>query len=221
MHIEQDIFKRSHIDYSKLITYGFIKEKDYYIYTKTFMNDSFKTKIIIDNKGHLSGMVYDMDTLEEYTNIYTDMDGIFISQVREEYKEILNDIKNNCTITDYFIYPQSNRITNYIKDKYNDNPEFLWDKYPHFGIFRNKKNHKWYATIMNIDKSKITNGKGEVEIINLKIMEDDLKLLLTKKGYYKAYHMNKKNWLTIILDDTLSDNDIIKYIDTSYNLINK
>ena len=221
MYIEEDIFKRSHINYSKLIKYGFIKEKDYYTYTKTFMNDSFKAVITINKNDYVSGKVYDMNTLEEYTNIYTDMDGTFVSQVRESYKEILNDIKNHCTINDYFIYPQSNRITNYIIDKYNDDPEFLWDKYPNFGIFRNKKNHKWYAAIMNIDKSKITKGNGEVEIINLKIDEDDLRRLLTKRGYYKAYHMNKKNWLTIILDDTLSDDEIIKYLDNSYNLINK
>lgn len=74
---------------------------------------------------------------------------------------------------------------------------------------------------MNIDKSKITKGSKEVEIINLKIPEEEIKTLLTKKGYYEAYHMNKKYWLTIILDDTLPDEEIIKYIDISYHLIDK
>lgn len=32
--------------------------------------------------------------------------------------------------------------------------------------------------------------------------------------------MNKKNWLTIILDDTVSDEEIIKYIKKSYNMVN-
>ncbi|MBP3799889.1 MAG: MmcQ/YjbR family DNA-binding protein, partial [Bacilli bacterium] len=43
--------------------------------------------------------------------------------------------------------------------------------------------------------------------------------LLKKKGYYEAYHMNKKSWITIILDDTVSDNDIKKLIDNSYSII--
>ena len=33
--------------------------------------------------------------------------------------------------------------------------------------------------------------------------------------------MNKKYWLTIILDDTLPDEEIIKYINISYHLIDK
>lgn len=32
--------------------------------------------------------------------------------------------------------------------------------------------------------------------------------------------MNKKNWLTIILDDTITDSQIFNLIDDSYNLIN-
>lgn len=43
--------------------------------------------------------------------------------------------------------------------------------------------------------------------------------LLKKKGFYPAYHMNKKNWVTIILDDTLSDTEIMQYVKTSYRLI--
>ena len=33
--------------------------------------------------------------------------------------------------------------------------------------------------------------------------------------------MNKKMWITISLDDTLSDNEIIKYLDKSYEIINE
>ena len=54
--------------------------------------------------------------------------------------------------------------------------------------------------------------------INLKLNEDTITNLLNKKGYYKAYHMNKKKWITIILDDTVKDEEIIFYIQESYNL---
>lgn len=45
--------------------------------------------------------------------------------------------------------------------------------------------------------------------------------ICNKKGIYIAYHMNKKNWVSIILDDTLTDNEIISLIDISYNNSNK
>ncbi len=43
--------------------------------------------------------------------------------------------------------------------------------------------------------------------------------LVNNKSIFKAYHMNKKSWITIILDDSLKDDEIIKYIDISYNLV--
>jgi predicted DNA-binding protein (MmcQ/YjbR family) len=74
---------------------------------------------------------------------------------------------------------------------------------------------------MNINKSKITKGNNEVEIINVKLPEEDIKQLLNSSGYYKAYHMNKKNWITIILDDTINDEKIMDYINKSYLLVEK
>lgn len=39
-------------------------------------------------------------------------------------------------------------------------------------VFRNK-NNKWFAVILNVDKSKVINNEyGEIEIINVKL--DDL-----------------------------------------------
>ena len=149
------------------------------------------------------------------------MTGEFVNKVREAYKSILKDIRNNCYDTKYFISNQANRITSYIDKKYGDRPEFLWNKFPRYGVFRNKYNSKWYAIIMNINLSKLDNGTGEVEIINLKLDENKVIKLLKQKGYYKAYHMNKKDWISILLNDTLTDNEIIELINESYNLINE
>ena len=61
---------------------------------------------------------------------------------------------------------------------------------------------------MDIDKNKIEkNKKGEIEIINLKL-DEETKEYIKQNGIYEAYHMSKKNWVTIILDDTLKDDDI-------------
>ena len=128
MNIEKNIFKKAHIDYNKLINYGFIKENNNYTYTKEFMNNSFKAIINIDNNSNISSKVIDLSTNEEYISINIDtLQGEFINKVRNLYKDILIDIKDNCFIKDYFITSQANRITNYIIDKYKDTPEFLWE----------------------------------------------------------------------------------------------
>lgn len=219
MNIEEEIFKRSNINIDKLIKYGFKKNKDTYIYEKNFLDDSFKAVITISDT--LKGKVIDLETNEEYINIRTKMMGSFVNKVREEYEKILLDIKKNCFNETPFISDQSNRVTKYIKDKYNDDPEFLWEKYPGFGIFRNKNNNKWYAALMNIDYSKFSDRSGEVEIINIKIDKNKLNDLLKIPGIYEAYHMNKKSWITIVLDDTLDDKEVFKLLDESYEIIDK
>ena len=50
--------------------------------------------------------------------------------------------------------------------------------------------------------------------------EEAVQKLVKQKGFYKAYHMNKKSWITIVLNDTLDDSMIKKLIDESYNIIN-
>ena len=69
---------------------------------------------------------------------------------------------------------------------------------------------------MNISIGKISQGDYEVEIINVKLNEEKIKKLLKQKGFYQAYHMNKKNWISIILDNTLSDDEIMTYIEESH-----
>ena len=221
MNIENDVFKRTNVNLKKLEKYGFIKEKDTYTFEKTFLNNDFKAIINIDNKGHVNGKVIDLQVDEEYSNIRTEMTGEFVNNVRENYKNILLDIRKNCFETNYFISKQANRINKYIKDNYNNEPEFLWEKFPGYGIYRNDKNNKWYAIIMNLDFSKLDNLSGEVEIINLKLDESEITELLKEKGFYKAYHMNKNDWISVILNDTLSDEKIISLLKKSYNLINE
>ena len=144
MDIESEIYKRTTANFDKLNNYGFKEKENEYIYEKKFFNNEFKAVITIDLKGKVIGKIIDLETSEEYTNIRTEQVGVFVSRVREEYKKILIDIRRECFETDPFISKQANNITRFIKNKYNDEPEFLWEKTPGCGVFRNKTNNKWY-----------------------------------------------------------------------------
>ena len=220
MNIEEEIFKKGNFQEEKLIKYGFKRENNKYILKKPFLNNSFQTEIEISN-NKLTGKVFDLDINEEYTNLRTNSKGEFAGKVRDSYKEILLNIKENCFIENTFLNPQTNRVNNYIKEKYKDNPEFLWSKFPGYAIYRNKNNEKWYSIIMNISSNKLDKDIGEVEILNIKLNENKIMNLLKKEGFYKAYHMNKKDWISIILNDTLEDKEIFSLIDESYEIINE
>ncbi len=217
MKIEADIFKTYTLNENKLIDYGFVKEQSIYKYIDYILDNTFQVIINIDQNGKVEGKVFDLDAESEYINFrIKDITGSFALKVKEEYQLILKDIRDKCYDKKYFIFNQSNRITKLIIKKYKIIPEFLWEKNPTFGVFRNQKSKKWFGIIMNIDKSKIIpDQKGEIEILNLKL---DDKNYLQEKGIYSAYHMNKKSWVSIILDETLTDEEIMKLVEISYGL---
>ena len=70
---------------------------------------------------------------------------------------------------------------------------------------------------MNIDRSKINSDEsGKIEVLNVKL-DDEVHNYLGVKGIYPSYHLSKKSWITIILDDTLSDKKIMELVDLSYD----
>ena len=43
--------------------------------------------------------------------------------------------------------------------------------------------------------------------------------LLAQDGFFPAYHMSKSSWISVILDDTLSDEDIYPLLELSYDSV--
>ena len=216
--MEEELFNKYKVDKIKLKEYGFIEEKNILKYKKDIMDNRFT--IIIEYEQKIKGKIIEKEFNDEYTNFRRKELGEFNTKIKNEFVNLLIDIRDKCFTKTVFNYDQTKRINKLIINKYNVNPEFLWEKYPSFAIYRKTK--KWFALVGNVQLSKIdkkSKSIKEVEIINLKIKEDEKDILLNRKGYHEAYHMNKKNWITIILDDTLSDQEIEKMISNSYNNI--
>ena len=221
MNIEEEIFKKRTILFDTLIPYGFIKKNNTYQISKNILNDSFRIDVKITSDGKVKGQIFDLSFNEEYFNYRIKSQvGEFVGQVRQKFVDFLNDIKNKCTTGNDFVNPQTNRLVKLISEEFKDQPEFPWDN-DDSGIFRNPLTKKWYALIMRVDRSRFSNDTGEVEILNIKLDENEIQELLTKPGYYKAYHMNKTKWITITLDDTLSDEVIMNHIKESHTYSNK
>lgn len=217
MTLENEVFKRSQCTFETLIPFGFIKEKDY-IYTINFLEDSFKAIIRINKEGEVSGQVIDLQFNEEYIVFRLSQKlGTYASRIKEAYLQILTEIKEQCFKKVYFIFPQSNRLAEAIYERYKDRPEFMWDTSPGSGVFRNPDSNKWYGLMMNINQIKLGKEDKEVEILNVKLEESKIQELLKLPGFVKAYHMNHKKWVSIILDDTLEDQQIMEYIEKSHH----
>ena len=216
--IEEDIFKKSTIDFTKLEPFGFIKNNNEYQYTKNIFNNKYQIIITISLKGKIKGHIYDLIFNDEYTNYLLLNPDSFALKIKNEYIKTLEDIKNNCFITKLFSYKQTNRIVNFIYQTYHDKPNFEWDD-DTSATFKNNKG-KWYGLIMNISFNKLhENNNTNVDILNIKLNPEEIITLINQEGFYPAYHMNKKHWITIVLNDTLKDEEIEKLITKSYNLV--
>lgn len=203
----------------KLEAYGFFKDGDVYVYEKDLEDRDFKSLIRIGKDGKISGKVIEKELDEEYLAIrYDRQNGAYVSKIREEYIAILEDIRKKCFEDDPFIYPQAMRVAAYIRKEYAGKPEYLWDKYPGYGVFRNGKNGKWFAIIMNVSGKKLDLDDEEYEIIDVKADERTIASLVNEKGFFPGYHMNKGSWLSILLNDTLADEVIFSLIDASHGM---
>ena len=57
---------------------------------------------------------------------------------------------------------------------------------------------------MNIPSKKLgVETERNIDIMNVRVESQEIEKLLKRPGYFPAYHMNKKNWISISLEDEL------------------
>lgn len=107
----------------------------------------------------------------------------------------------------------------YIESTYGVSAEFPWIKYPEYMVFRHIGNRKWFALVMEVLKEKLgLKNSGMLDIVNVKCDSVLIGSLRSENGFFPAYHMNKENWITIALDNSVSDEKIMLLLDMSYEL---
>lgn len=213
---------QARVQFDKLEPFGFQRQQSKYVYREKVMEDQFEVVIEINAAGQLSSYIWDCEMEEVYTaHLVTAPAGAFVGQVREAYKAVLDKVKENCYIALPFSQAQSNRLAQYIKEQWGDLPDYPFAKLPEYGTFRHPANGKWYALIGQMKRSQLggSRDQSEVEIINLKVDHREIAEYLSRPGIFPAYHMSKKNWVTIVLDGTVSDEDLFVLLAYSRQLV--
>lgn len=102
-------------------------------------------------------------------------------------------------------------------EQYGTEPDFPWAD--ENAVLRHAGNKKWYALIMKVARDKVgLPEKGMVNILNVKCDPILIGSYRSQKGFAPAYHMNKSQWLTILLDGSAPEQDIKTLLDMSYEL---
>ena len=216
----KDFIKDKKIDLKRLEKFGFKLKDNSYYYTTSLLKNQFEMCVKINVDNSIFTEIIDVETSEPYVLHLLEMKRSGYSEkVYKTYSEVLDKIKKECFEDERFKTDYTNEIINYIKNKYGDELEFLWEKSPKTAVIRRKSTKKWYAVILTISKRKLNLDSDEaVEIINLHNSPEEIEKLIDNKKYFPAYHMNKKHWCTICLDGTVELKEIYKLIDISYEL---
>ncbi|MDQ0221510.1 MmcQ/YjbR family DNA-binding protein [Streptococcus moroccensis] len=224
MSFEATFFEKKQVDWARLAAFGFVKEGESWAYRETFLENSFEAYIRVLADGEVVGEIIDLDLGEPYLayQVVSPV-GAFVNQVRDQYAQILEKIAQACFTDHLFRSDQANRLAQAIVKTYGDVPDHPFQRIPDAVVFRSPVNQKWYALFMSVTRDKVDHGKSGrselVDILNIKIDEKVLPSLLGQDGYYPSYHMNKKSWLTIILDNSVSDEAILALVGNSRHLV--
>ena len=212
-----EIFNSYQCNKEKARAYGFVEYGGVWTNSCQILQGDFVMTVSI-TPDNVSFQVFDQETGDLYPQVHMEsMRGSFVGSVREACLEILYQIRKACFDVQDFICPQTKRIMAQVQEKYGNQLEYLWEKSPDTAVLRHEGNQKWYAVVMRIPWDKLEKGReGLVEAVNIK--HDQVADLLSKKGIYPAFHMNKRYWISLALDDSLQDEEVIELIERSWNL---
>ena len=215
-----EIFNSYQFNKEKAQDYGFVENGEVWIYSCQILQGDFFMTVSI-TPDNVSFLVFDQETGDLYPQVHMkSMRGSFVGSVREACLEILYQIRKACFDVQDFICPQTKRIMAQVQEKYGNQLEYLWEKSPDTAVLRHEGNQKWYAVVMRIPWDKLEKGReGLVEAVNIK--HDQVADFLSQKGIYPAFHMNKRYWLSLALDDSLLDEEVLELIERSWNLTMK
>lgn len=212
-----EIFDKNIFNSKLAIAYGFSKVGDYYILQSDIDVENFNVIVKI-GKDSFEVNVIELPFNEEYIlfNVL-DSKGKFVSQIRKKVNELIEDIVKSCfTSLDY-----RKILLNYVREKYGTIPEEPWEDNNHATI-KTSNSKKWYGIFMYLPYKTLGLDKsGKIDVLNVKLNPEVIKSLIDKKHFFPAYHMNKKYWISIVLDSDVDLNLVKSLIDESFNLVEK
>lgn len=219
----EGIFKNRVPDDAKLVDFGFQKTGSQYTSSYQILGGQFVMYVTICPGNVPAVKVVDTECEEEYVLIHArEASGSFVGSVVQACEEKLMEIAEACFVQQVFVSRQAKEIIAFVGEKYQSQLEYLWKKFPQNAVLRRKDTSKWYAALLTVAKGKLgLPQEGEIEIVDLRGKPEEIAQLLDGKRYFPGYHMNKKNWYTICLNDTVDTQEICRRIEESYTLAGK
>lgn len=213
-------FKDRRPNSDQLQAFGFKSTGHDYTYQVPIVAGQFQLSITVTPDGTVETHVIDRSTHDEYVlHLAGHASGSFTGRVASEYQAVLTAVETQCFDRDAFKAGQAQALIEAVTATYGDQLEFLWAKFPHNAVWRRADTHKWYGALLTVSKQKLGFDEDEqVTVLDLRAAPADVLQLVDHHQYFPGYHMNKRNWFTIILDGSVNLATIQRLMATSYQL---
>lgn len=114
------------------------------------------------------------------------------------------------------------QLLTYALERYGDVPSHPFANYPEIAVLRHGTDGKWYALFSDVPAEKFgidqaTSGKT-ISVVNLKCNPDDSPALCMQADIFPAWHMNKKHWISVLLDRSAPLPLVEELLETSFML---
>jgi len=101
-------------------------------------------------------------------------------------------------------------------------PDHPFRQFPDCAVLRHGADGKWFAVLMPVAFEKLDSSKsgrcGAVDVVNLKCQPPLVTMLLEREGVFPAYHMNRRHWVSIVLDSTFPGEEVLELLELSWKL---
>lgn len=99
---------------------------------------------------------------------------------------------------------QRTALLQYAQIQFGTDPEYPWQNDSDSAVLRQIGNDKWYGLFLVVPYHRLgINQTGSTDLLNVKCDPLAIGSLMQKPGCLPAYHMNKRHWLSLLLDGTL------------------
>lgn len=206
-------FDQYRYEESKLLSYGFIKQENGYVYSEYLNDHEYYCRLeIINDALHVD--VYDAFD-ELFLPFYVlHHNGAYVANVKAEVETIIANVFDAC----FEKCDIRQLLSTYAQNCFHTIPEYPWENNTHC-VLKTSKQHKWYALFMHIPYETLgIKQSGNVDVVNIKADPLLITKIIDHQRYFPAYHMNKKYWLTVLLNRNTDIEQVKKLIHDSYDL---
>lgn len=197
-------------DGQKLTSYGFCRADGMWRYERQIEGSLYLVLTLEDEK--FEARVWDKDFDDEYLPFNFE-DGQ--NPIRAQAERIIGEIIEKCFVC---LNVRTNAIEA-LERRFGTLHEAPWEDDPYSITFKTEVAKKWYAIMMRITADRLgLKGRNLIDVVNIKLMPQEIDSLIDGVHFFRAYHMNKTHWMSVKLDKDLDMQKFLALTDESYAL---